>query len=86
MSAKEVLNDVSDYAEVIEVGNGTFDKQTKTLTWPTFTLKPGEKQTRMFVIKLYDTIPAMANGISDKTSYDCKMDNTFGNSVRIDVD
>ncbi len=86
VSAKEVLNDVSDYAEVIEVGNGTFDKQTKTLTWPTFTLKPGEKQTRMFVIKLYDTIPAMANGISDKTSYDCKMDNTFGNSVRIDVD
>lgn len=82
----ENLLDVSEYANVIENGAGTYDSVAKTLTWPSTTLKPGETQTRMFTIQVLDTVPAMGQGVSDKTSYDCKMTNTFGNSVDIGVE
>ena len=82
----ENLIDVSEYANVIENGSGTFDSTAKTLTWPATSLKPGETQTRMFTVQVLDTIPAMGQGVSDKTSYDCKMTNTFGNSVDIAVE
>jgi hypothetical protein len=59
---------------------------TKTLTWPDATLKPGEEQTRVFVVSLLSTIPSTPQGTSDKSSYDCVMTNTFGNSVAINVE
>ena len=80
------LTDVSQYATIIDTGGGSYDTQAKTLTWPTVTLQPGDKQTRIFTIKVLDVIPAMGTGISDKTSYDCRMDNTFGNITSINVD
>ncbi len=82
----EKLTDVTEYAEVIELGGGSYDATSKTLSWPAFTLKASEKQTRMFTVKVNDTIPAMGTGVSDKTSYDCRMDNTFGNTVTVGVD
>lgn len=82
----EELLDVSEYANIIENGSGAYDSSAKTLTWPAITLKPGETQTRMFTVQVLDTIPAMGQGVSDKTSYDCKMTNTFGNSIDIAVD
>jgi hypothetical protein len=82
----ENLADVSEYAQVIDLGSGIYDGNSKTLTWPSIILKAGEQQTRMFTVKLADTIPAIATGSSDKTSYDCRMDNAFGNMVSINVD
>lgn len=82
----EKLADIAEYAQVIDLGSGTYDAESKTLTWPALTLKAGETQTRMFTVKLADVIPAIATGSSDKTSYDCRMDNTFGNIVSINVD
>lgn len=82
----EELLDVSEYATVIDTGAGTYDATSKTLTWPSITLKPGETQTRMFTVQVLSTIPAMGQGVSDKTSYDCTMTNTFGNSIDINVD
>lgn len=82
----ENLTDVSEYAQVIDAGGGAFNATTKTLTWPAVTLKPGDKQTRMFTVKVVDIIPAMGTGVSDRTSFDCRMDNTFGNNLRIPVD
>ena len=82
----ESLNDVSDYAKVTNPGGGTYDESTHTLTWPAVTIKPGETQTRIFSVQLSDKIPALNRGVSDKNNYDCKMLNTFGNSVTINVD
>lgn len=82
---KEELDDVLEYATLADNGGATFDKETKSLTWPAVTLKPGEKQSRVFVVQLASTIPAVAQGKSDRTSYDCRMTNTFGNAVDISV-
>lgn len=86
ITPEERLADVMEYAEIIDLGNGTYNAGTKTLTWPTIELKPGQKETRMFTVKVAEKIPAMGTGTSDKTSYDCRMDNTFGNMVSINVD
>lgn len=81
---EENLEDVLEYAKVVETGGGTLDG--KKLIWPSVTLQPGEKQTRMFSVQVMSNIPSMGTGADDRTSYDCRMNNTFGNAVAIDVE
>lgn len=81
----EELQDVLEYATVIDTGGGNFNESTKILSWPSVTLKPGESQTRLFTVEVAETIPAAARGVSDPTSFDCTMLNTFGSTVAIDV-
>jgi uncharacterized repeat protein (TIGR01451 family) len=82
---QENLADVLDYSSLIDNGGGTLDPTSKILSWPDVSLNPSEKQTRTFVIRLNESIPATARGASDPTSYDCIMTNTFGNSIDIKV-
>lgn len=82
----EKLDDVLEYATLVDKGGATFNTDTKTLSWPAVKLSPGQKQSRVFVVELASTIPATPQGMSDKTSYDCIMTNTFGNTVDINVD
>ncbi len=86
ITPSDSLTDIAEYAQVIDLGNGQYDAQSKVISWSSITLKPGEKQTRMFTVKVNDVIPAVGTGTSDKTSYDCRMDNTFGNMVSVNVD
>lgn len=82
---KENLQDVLEYAKIIDNGGGSFDTDNKTLTWATTELAPGESKSRLFVVQLSSTIPAGARGTSDPSSYDCIMTNSFGNTIDIAV-
>jgi hypothetical protein len=73
----DTLSDTLEYAKVIDTGGGTFDEQKKTLTWPAVTLQPGASDSRTFAIQILDTIPATPQGLSDPSSYDCRIENTF---------
>lgn len=86
VAMKEQLDDVLEYATLLDDGGATFDKEAKTLSWPEVNLAPGKQQSRVFVVELASTIPSVARGKSNRTSYDCTMTNTFGNTVNIDVD
>lgn len=81
----EKLQDVLEYATIIDTGGGNFNESIKLLSWPSVTLAPGETQTRLFTVELASSIPAAARGTSDPTSYDCTILNTYGNNVAIDV-
>lgn len=83
---KESLTDILEYARLIDLGGGTYDKETKTLSWPNTELAANQSQSRTFAIQVMSDIPATNTGQSDEASYDCTMVNTFGNSVSIDVD
>lgn len=85
-SLEEELTDVLEYGKIQDNGGGTFDQQTKKLRWDNVTLKPNERQTRKFVIELNETTPATPQGTSNPASYDCKLTNTFGNTVEIKMD
>lgn len=82
---KDELSDVLEYAELYDMGGGTFDKKTNTLAWASTTIKPGEQKTVSYVVQIKSQIPATAQGSSDPASYDCRMTNIFGNSVDITV-
>ena len=81
----ENLDDVLEYSTIQNNGGGTYDPEKKTLSWPEVTLEAGEKQTRTFIVALPATIPTTAQGSSEPLSYDCVMNNTFGNNVQIRV-
>lgn len=71
------LSDVLEYAKLVETGGGTFNEQTKKLTWPAVSIGAGKKEIRTFTVSVLADIPATPQGISDTTSYDCRMQNTF---------
>jgi hypothetical protein len=83
---EEKLDDVLEYASLIDNGGATFNGENETLTWPDITVEPGQQQSRTFVVEMNSTIPAIAEGTSDRTSFNCIMTNTFGNSVDINVE
>jgi len=81
----EELADVAEYATLQDNGGGTYNTETKVLSWGSVTLKPGEKISRSFTVQLLDTIPSTPRGNSEPGSYDCVMTNAFGNTVTINV-
>jgi len=85
VTIRESLNDVLQYATLIDGGSGTFKKSDKVLTWPEVAIEPGKTQTRSFVVQVMKEIPTTNTGVSDESSYDCVMTNTFGNSVDIAI-
>ncbi len=82
----EKLDDVLEYATLVDAGGAKFDEATKTLTWPSTTLEAKQKQSRTFAVQLLPSIPLTNTGTSFASSYDCKMTNTFGNQIDIMVD
>jgi hypothetical protein len=86
VTMQEDLTDVLEYATLIDRGGATFNEQNKTLTWPAVTLKAGEKQVRTLAVQLMKDIPATNTGTGIKTSYDCAIANTFGNTVTVGVE
>lgn len=82
----EQVDDVLEYAAVSDAGGGEYDTEAKTIVWPAVMLAPGESQSRIFTVQVDSAIPAGARGVSDASSYDCVMTNTFGNSTDVRVD
>lgn len=83
----ENLTDTLEYATINDNGGGATNQHNGVtdLSWGKITLKPGEKVTRTFTVKVLDKIPLTARGTSEPGSYDCIMTNTFGNSLSIRV-
>lgn len=71
------IGDALEYAKLVEDGGGTYNKDTRILSWPEVSLKPGETQVRTFTIQILDAIPATPQGTSDPSSYDCRIENVF---------
>lgn len=85
VTMQEDLTDVLEYAKVVDQGGGTLNDQ-KVLTWPAVTLAKGQKQSRTIAVQMMDSIPSTNTGTGVPTSYDCKMANTFGNTINVNVD
>ncbi len=79
----EEITDIREYATVTDRTGATLDEEKNTLTWPAVSIKPGETVTNTFTVQIKNPIPATPVGISDKFSYDLRLDNVYGNAVRI---
>lgn len=80
------LTDVLEYATLTDKGDGTFDESKKLLSWIGIPLAPNESVSKTFTIRLLDSIPTTPKGVSEPTSYDCRLLNVFGNQTTILVD
>ncbi len=74
------LDDVLEYSTLVDDGGGTFNAQTKVLSWPNVNLGPGETASRTFAVKVLATTPTTPQGQSEPSSYNCIMENVFGDS------
>lgn len=81
----ENLHDILEYAELTHPGGGTFNAETKTLTWGETKLDGQQTDKRQFAIQVKDTIPATPRGANDPATYDCVMTNSYGNTIGINV-
>lgn len=86
VTMNENLVDVLEYANLVDQGGGTYDQATKTLSWPSVSLAAGQKQSRTIALQIMDKVPVTNTGTSNGDSYDCKMVNTFGNTVAAEVE
>lgn len=82
---EDELADILEYSTLTDNGGGVLDQNTHILSWPDITLSPNDKQNRTFTVKLFETIPATAQGESNNKSYDCVMSNTFGNTTNVNL-
>ena len=85
-SFKDDLTDTLEYAKLVDNGGGTFDNATKTMSWPDVTVTASESISRTFTVQLLDQIPATPAGISNPTSYDCRVQNVFGSQVVVNIE
>lgn len=86
VTMEEDLSDVLEYATLVDQGGGQLNSENKTLTWPAVTLGAGQKQSRTLAVQVMSDIPSTNTGTGIPTSYDCKMANTFGNTITVGVD
>ena len=86
VTMQEELADVLEYAKIVDQGGGELNEQTKMLTWPAVTLAAGQKQSRTIAVQMMSDIPRTNTGTGVATSYDCKIANTFGNTVNVNVE
>lgn len=86
VTMQEDLADVMEYAKLVDQGGGELNEQTKVLTWPAVTLAAGQKQSRTIAVQMLSDIPKTNTGTGVPSSYDCKIDNTFGNTVNVNVE
>jgi hypothetical protein len=86
VTMQEDLGDVLEYSKLVDQGGGTLNDQTKLLTWPAVNLAAGQKQSRTIAVQMMSDIPSTNTGTAIPSSYDCKIANTFGNTVTVNVD
>lgn len=77
----EHIEDILEYADVTDTTGATL--ANGVLTWSASTIEPGQVLNTTFTVKIKDPIPATPVGLSDKFSFDLRLDNVYGNAVEI---
>ncbi len=82
-SVVEHIEDIAEYADVTEANGAVITDNV--LTWPGVIIQPGQTLTKTFIVKVKDPIPATPIGLSDRYSFDLRMDNVYGSQVQISI-
>lgn len=81
---QENMNDVLDYADVVDLHGGTIDAN-KLVKWPAQEIKAGQTATQKITIKVKNPIPDTPTSSSDPAHFDLVMTNVYGNTINIKV-
>lgn len=86
ISFKDDITDTLQYADIKDAGGGVFDEKTKTISWPDTSIAAGKEESRSFTVRVKAVIPSAPTGVSNETSYDCKISNVYGDKTDISID
>jgi len=81
----ENLNDVLDYANVVDLHGGSFDPSTGLVSWAATDIKAGATLSHQITVKVKDPIPQTPASTSDPAHFDLVMTNVYGNTININV-
>lgn len=79
------IEDILEYADVLETNGGLVDLEAKTISWPEMTLESNQSVERHFSIRLKTHLAADAKGSSNPNSFDCIISNGVGSDIAIPV-
>lgn len=86
----DTVADILEYATIVNLGDGTLSAQSvatpAVASWPAFPVKVGETVEKVIVVKINNSIPSMAMNMSNPQSYNCRVTNTFGNTLNVRID
>lgn len=80
-SVVEPIQDIVEYAKVTDATGAVINDNV--MTWPSTVIKPGQTLVKTFEIEVIAPIPPTPTGVSDRYSFDLRMDNIYGNEVQI---
>ncbi len=90
VNVSDYVGDILEYAELdqafLSSQGGSYDPETKTLSWNGQTIGANSELANQFRVKLKDPLPSTNQPGAMTTSYDCMMSNKFGNQLDIQVD
>jgi len=83
------LTDVLEYATVTDAAGGSVtagpNPGMTQITWPKTTVAANSTATKQFSTTVKTPVPPTPAGLSDKLSFDLRMDNVFGDTIHIAV-
>jgi len=77
----ESINDILEYADLIDQADAHFNNQTNYLSWDAVTIPPNGKIQKSFIVRVKDPLPATPTSASDPLSYDYNMQNIYGRLI-----
>ncbi len=84
----DYIGDILEYAELdlahLEKNGGRFDEETKSVVFENMTIPGNSALESTFRVQLMNPIPA-TNRVQASGTNDCRIDNTYGNSVGMSV-
>lgn len=87
---EDYIGDILDYADVdqayLETQGGKFNPVTKVVYWDNQTIPAKGELVKTFRVKIKDSIPVTHAPSASSTSYDCKIQNGYGNEISMDMD
>jgi hypothetical protein len=83
---EDFFGDVLDYADIVSITDNVTADTHGNLKWPTQKIGAYETASKTIVVKVKNPIPTTNTPHGDKTRYDLKMTNVFGNQVTVNLD
>lgn len=81
----EHIDDILEYADVTDADGGSVNTHDGVITWDAAPLAKGKSLVKTFTVTVKNPIPPTNVGISNHGSFDLKMDNVYGDAVRINL-
>ena len=87
---EDYIGDVLDYADIdmayLESQGGKFNAVTKVISWDNETIPAKGELQKLFRVKMKSSIPVTRAPSASSTSYDCKIQNGYGNEISMGVE